>query len=76
MLSSAVSIRAAPGGDAPVLAALAPGKFVYRCEGATGSWRAVRFASPGEPLNCSSRAPAKACPTGWVEGPLRAKPVG
>ena len=74
-LAAAVDVHAAPAADSALLAQLAAGRFVYRCE-QRGEWLGVMFPREGEPVDCSHRPAGRACPLGWVRKPVRIEILG
>ena len=64
-----VAVHAEASPRSALLLELERGRFVYRCE-RRGEWLAIMFPEAGEAIDCSLRAPERACAIGWVEGDL------
>ena len=65
-----VAIYSQPSRDAALLATLERGRLVYRCE-RRGTWLAVMYPGPDEPVDCSTRSEPHTCTIGWVTGELQ-----
>lgn len=66
-LTSPLEVRSAPATQAPTVATLSTGHFVYRCGSANG-WVALMFPAKDEAVDCGTRGSVQPCATGWVEG--------
>lgn len=66
-LTSPLEVRSAPSAQAPTVATLSTGHFVYWCGRANG-WVALMFPAKGEAVDCRKRGPIKPCAAGWVKG--------
>ena len=75
LLAEAADVHAAPAAESALVAHLAAGRFVYRCE-RRGEWLGVMFPREGERIDCSRRPAGKACPLGWVRGRGRMEILG
>jgi hypothetical protein len=64
-LGANTTIYARPNARSPVAATRPKGGFVYRCE-TRGAWRRLVFPRPGERVDCSRRAAARPCASGWT----------
>jgi len=61
--------------DGPSFETLGSGRFVYLCEVRRGFVRVV-FPRVGERVDCTARAEADACPSGWARKPIRTEILG
>jgi hypothetical protein len=75
LLAEAADVHAAPGAESALVARLAAGRFVYRCE-RRGEWLGVMFPQQGERIDCSRRPAGKACSLGWVRKQVRMEILG
>lgn len=75
LLAEPVDVHAAPAAESTLVAHLAAGRFIYRCE-QRGEWLGVMFPLQGERIDCSRRPAGKACPLGWVRGRVRMEILG
>lgn len=74
-LLATVTVFPQPTSEMPELTVLKPGRFIYRCR-REGAWLAIMFPAAGEAVDCTGRAPARACAIGWVRDGIRTEIIG